>query len=37
MKLTPDGAQKLIHSLGEERKQLIDQINIKIICAVDKV
>ena len=27
MKLTPDGAQKLIHSLGEERKQLIDQIN----------
>ena len=27
MKLTPDGAQKLIHSLEEERKQLVDQIN----------
>ena len=27
MKLTPDGAQKLIHSLEEDRKQLVDQIN----------
>ena len=33
MKLTPDGAQKLIHSLEEERKQLVDQINkISTVC-----
>ena len=27
MKITPDGAQKLIHSLEEERKQLVERIN----------
>ena len=27
MKITPDGAQKLIRSLEEERKQLVNQIN----------